>query len=393
LFKPMEAFRKRVENYRQSYETQVQKGRALYQQKKQGAEQLYQRYEKYVPLAAFMIGFAWDSLTLTRIDSKLDNFILLGYTLAAGVLIAVIGMVERGRIRQAWIINHLHWITGVTHFFLGGLLSSYVVFYFKSAAVGKSFIFVGLLVGLMVANEFFSARLRNLKLLCAIYFFCCFAFLTFFMPVITHVMNAAMFISSGLLSFLVTSAIVAVIYHGGIRQARRELVDMAWPPAVIFLALVFFYFQNWMPPVPLALKDGGIYRSVKKVGENYAVRYSRPRWWQIWKNDDRHFAYAPGDTVYCFTAVFSPAGLKENIVHHWQIKNAEGDWKTTDRHGNFIRTGGRDGGWRSYSLKQNITPGEWRIEVKTAKDRLLGRIPLEIVKVEERPKEMKIEYR
>ena len=393
MFKPMEAFRKRVENYRQSYETQVQKGRALYQQKKQGAEQLYQRYEKYVPLAAFMIGFAWDSLTLTRIDSKLDNFILLGYTLAAGVLIAVIGMVERGRIRQAWIINHLHWITGVTHFFLGGLLSSYVVFYFKSAAVGKSFIFVGLLVGLMVANEFFSARLRNLKLLCAIYFFCCFAFLTFFMPVITHVMNAAMFISSGLLSFLVTSAIVAVIYHGGIRQARRELVDMAWPPAVIFLALVFFYFQNWMPPVPLALKDGGIYRSVKKVGENYAVRYSRPRWWQIWKNDDRHFAYAPGDTVYCFTAVFSPAGLKENIVHHWQIKNAEGDWKTTDRHGNFIRTGGRDGGWRSYSLKQNITPGEWRIEVKTAKDRLLGRIPLEIVKVEERPKEMKIEYR
>jgi hypothetical protein len=391
--KPIAIFRKRTHDYLQAFEATKQKGREFYQQKKQSAGQFYQRYEKYVPLAAFVIGFVWDSLTLTRIDSQLDNFILLGYTIAAGILIAVIGMVERGRIRHAWIITRLHWITGITHFFLGGLLSSYVVFYFKSAAVGKSFIFVGLLVALMLANEFFSERLRNLKLLCAIYFFCCFAFLTFFMPVMTHVMNATMFISSGLLSFLVTSAIVAAIYHGGIREARRELMGMAWPPVVIFLALVFFYFQNWMPPVPLALKDGGIYRSVKRVGENYEVRYSQPRWWQVWKNDDRHFAYATGDTVYCFTAVFAPAGLQERVVHHWQIKKPDGDWMTTDQHSNLIRKGGRDGGWRSYSRKQNVTPGEWRIEVKTAAGRLLGRIPLEIIKAEERPKAMKIDYR
>jgi len=393
LIKPIETIRRKTHDYRQAVAATKQKGRAFYQQKKQNAEQLYQRYEKYLPLAAFVVGFVWDSLTLTRIDSKLDNFILLGYTLAAGALIAVIGMAERGRLRQAWIVTHLHWIAGLTHFFLGGLLSSYVVFYFKSAAVGKSFIFVGLLVALMLANEFFSDRLHNLKLLCAIYFFCCFAFLTFFLPVMTHVMNAAMFISSGLLSFLVTSAIVAVIYHGGIREARRELIGMAWPPVVIFLALVFFYFQNWMPPVPLALKDEGIFRSVKRVGENYQVRYSQPRWWQIFKSDDRKFAYAPGDTVYCFTAVFAPAGLQESIVHHWQKKNSEGDWTTTDKHGNFIRQGGRDGGWRSYSRKLNVTPGEWRIEVKTAKGRLLGRIPLEITEAAERPEKMKIDYR
>jgi hypothetical protein len=391
--KAIESLRQKTQDYRQAYAATKQKGRAFYQRKRQHAEQLYQRYEKYFPLAAFVVGFLYDSLTLTRIDSRLDNFILLGYTLAAGILIAMIGMVERGRLRHAWIVTHLHWITGVTHFFLGGLLSSYVVFYFKSAAVGKSFIFIGLLVALMLANEFFSERLRNLKLLCAVYFFCCFAFLTFFLPVMTHTMNATMFLSSGLLSFLVTSAIVAVIYHGGIRRARRELVDMAWPPVVIFLALVLFYFQNWMPPVPLALKDEGIFRSVKKVGDNYEVHYSQPRWWQWWKNDDRHFAYVPGDTVYCFTAVFAPAGLQERVVHHWQTKNSAGDWMTTDQNSNLIRRGGRDGGWRSYSYKKNITPGEWRIEVKTAQGRLLGRIPLEIIKVEERPQQIKIDYR
>ena len=394
MAKSIDALRKKTQDYRQAYETTRQKGRAFYQRKKLSAGQLYQRHEKYVPLAAFIIGFLYDSLTLTRIDSRLDNFILLGYTIAAGILIAVIGMVERGRIRHLWIINHLHWITGITHFFLGGLLSSYVVFYFRSAGVGKSFLFVGLIIALMLANEFFPARLRNLKLLCAMYFFCCFAFLTFFLPVMTHVMSAAMFLSSGLLSFLVTSTIVAVIYHGGIRQARRELIDMAWPPAVIFLALVFFYFQNWMPPVPLALKDGGIYRSVKRAGENYEVLYSKPHPWQFWRTDDRNFAYVPGDTVYCFTAVFSPVGLKESITHHWQMKNKNGDWQTIGSpYRNFIKNPGREGGWRCYSVKRNLIAGEWRIEVKTAGGRLLGRIPLEITPANERPKEMKIDYR
>ena len=394
MAKPSEVLRKKREDYKHLFETKRQQGRLFYTQKKQGAEQLYQRYEKYFPLAAFIIGFIWDSLTLTRIDSQTDNFILLGYTIAAGALIAVIGLVEKARIRQHWILTHLHWITGLTHFFLGGLLSSYVVFYFKSAAVGKSFIFIALLVGLMLANEFFSGRLRNLKLLCAIYFFCCFAFLTFFLPVLTHVMSDMMFLSCGALSFLITSVIVAIIYHGGIREARRELVGMAWPPAIIFLSLVLFYFMNWMPPVPLALKDGKIYRSVKKAGDNYEVRYSKPRVWQFWKTDDRNFAYVPGDTVYCYTAVFSPVGLKESIVQHWQKENPAGDWETIGQpHSNLIRRPGREGGWRSFSYKKNITPGDWRVEVKTAKGRLLGRISLEITAVDKRPTEMVIEQR
>jgi hypothetical protein len=131
----------------------------------------YSRYQKYTPLAAFAAGFLYDSLTLTRIDRLLDNLVLLGYTVGAGVLIVVIGRNEEGRLRSPWLTRHLNLVVTVTHFFFGGLLSSYVVFYFKSAGVGKSFIFVVLLVGLLLANEFFAHRVRNLKLLCALYFF------------------------------------------------------------------------------------------------------------------------------------------------------------------------------------------------------------------------------
>jgi len=344
----------------------------------------YARNEKYAPVTAFAVGFIYDSLTLTRIDQWLDNAILLAYTLIAGALITILGMAERGRIRRPFILRHLDLIAYAVHFFLGGLLSSYVVFYFKSASVGKSFIFVCLLVALLFINEFFAHRLRNLKFLCAIYFFCCYAFLTFFLPVATHTMSQAIFLSSGMLSLLITSVIVTVVYRGGFREFRRELIDIGWPPAVIFLALIFFYFMNWIPPVPLALQDDGIYRSVRRIDDRYEVRYAPGAWWQCWKNDERNFAYSLGDTVYCFASVFAPTKLRERILHHWQCKSASGKWQTTDRL-SYPIVGGRDGGYRGYTYKKNFSPGsvpgeqeEWRVEVKTAQGLLLGRINFQV---------------
>jgi hypothetical protein len=374
------------------FEAHIARVRTKVAHQQDQARHWYQRYEKYGPLAAFIIGFVYDSLTLTRIDRWSDNLILLGYTLAAGVLIASTGRIEQGHMPDSWFARHLNLVTSATHFCLGNLLSAYVVFYFKSAAVGKSWIFVVLLVGLMLANEFFSHRLRDLRLLCALYFFCGFAFLTFFLPVITHVMSDAMFITSGLLSFVLTGAVAAIIYKDRLERSRREILSMARLPVMIFVALIVLYFLNWVPPVPLALKDGGIYRSIQHVGDQYEVRYRAPRWWQFWKRDEREFERAPGDVVCCFAAVFAPTALNERIVHEWQQKNANGDWVTRDRLSYSI-VGGRDRGYRGYTLKRNIAPGQWRVEVKTVEGRLLGRIPFEVLAVQESPQPIKIAYR
>lgn len=357
--------------------------------RQQQIKHLYARYEKHIPLGAFIAGFLWDTLTLTRIDKWSDNLILLGYALAAGLLIVIIGRIQLGRISRAWVVRRLNVITAATHFFLGGMLSSYVVFYFKSAGVGKSLIFVGLLVGLMLANEFFSHRLRNLKLLTAIYYFCCFAFLTFFLPVITRTMSDALFITSGLVSFVPLVALTAFI-HG--KRWRDQILHAALLPLVIFVTLVSLYFLNWMPPVPLALKEGGIYRSVKRIGDKYEVIYRAPSWWQFWQQDERDFHYITGDTIYCFTAVFAPTKLNEQVVHEWQQKDANGRWAIRGRH-SYPIVGGRDGGYRGYSLKRNIGPGQWRVEVKTTQGRLLGRLSFDVIAVQQRPSQMKVAYR
>ncbi len=345
------------------------------------------RHRKYGPLLAFIAGFVYDSVTLTRIDRWTDNMILLGYLLASGFLIAVLGRSERGRLRSPRLRRRLDLMTSGVHFFLGGLLSSYVVFYFKSAAVGRSLIFVGLLLGLLLANEFFSHRLREVKLLVTLYFFCWSAFLTFFLPILMRRMSATLFVLSTGLGLILTGALLVAIY-GSWREGLRALAF----PSLLCGGLLLSYFANVIPPVPLALKEGGIYRSVRRVGARYEVVYGEPPRWLFWRHDEREFAYRPGEAIYCFAAIFAPTDFREGVLHEWQRLDERGRWVTTDRLAYAI-VGGREQGYRGYTFKRRIELGRWRVEVRTREGRLLGRIPFEVIVTSRRPERVRVEYR
>lgn len=326
-------------------------------------------------------------MTLTRIDRWSDNLILLAYLLASGVLIAAVGRAERGCLRSPRLLGRLEAMTWGVHFFLGGMLSSYVVFYFQSAAIGKSFIFVGGLVGLMLANEFFAHRLRDIRLLLALYFFCASAFLTFFVPLVIRRMSAALFVTGGIVSLALTGVLGVAIF-GFRREAMRSLLI----PMLVFGGLLLCYFGELIPPVPLALKEGGIYRSVRRVGARYELIYREPPRWLFWRRDEREFAYTSGDVVYCFAAIFAPTAFAEQVWHDWQRQDEGDRWITTDRIA-YTVVGGRDGGYRGYTFKRKIAPGRWRVEVRTAEGRVLGRIPFVVIPAERRPERLRIEYR
>ena len=54
---------------------------------------------------------------------------------------------------------------------------------------------------------------------------------------------------------------------------RRSLVTA--PAFALIGLLVGFYFLNWIPPVPLSLKFGGIYHEVKKTGDRFELSFER----------------------------------------------------------------------------------------------------------------------
>ena len=59
-------------------------------------------------------------------------------------------------------------------------------------------------------------------------------------------------------------------------------------------------------------------------------------------------------------------------AHHWQFFDAKNDrWVSRSRI-EFPITGGADGGYRGYSLKNNIEPGKWRVRVETVRGQVLG---------------------
>jgi hypothetical protein len=40
--------------------------------------------------------------------------------------------------------------------------------------------------------------------------------------------------------------------------------------------------------------------------------------------------------------------------------------------------GGREGGYRGFSVKHAVTPGPWRVEVETDEGRIIGRIDFNV---------------
>lgn len=344
---------------------------------------LYQRYQKYAEAAFFFGGVAYDSLTLTRIDRMFDNLLLLAYILILGAFIVLVGRLQTGQLQHPRLLKYKGLYPLAIQFLLGSLFSAYTVFYFQSASLTKTAIFFGILVFLLVANELLEKRLTNLPLLVTLYFFATFSFFIFFIPVLTGLVNRLTFTLGAGLSLVPVAGVLVMIYRKIVPRGQRDLLRSAVSVSGLLALLLFFYAMNWIPPVPLSLKFGGIYHQVRQEGSVYYLTFKKPPWHRFWKKSEDPFRVRPGDRVYCFASVFAPTALKTKIFHDWQRYDERlKRWVRTDRLG-YTVTGGRDGGYRGYTSKQFISPGRWRVDVQTPEGLLLGRIKFRVVEAGE----------
>jgi len=344
-----------------------------------------------MPPVFFFSGVAYDTLTLTRIDRLQDNLLLLIYLLLLGVLIVLTGQLgiepapEREQLAALspfvrWVLRVRPYYPMAVQFLLGGLFSAYAIFYSRSATLTSTAIFFALLVVLLVGNEFLRDRLSSLRLLVSLYALVCFAFFTFFLPVMTGYMNAAIFLVGALLSAVVTFRVVQLVYRNNPDRSKREAIGVTAPAFTLIGLLVGFYFLNWIPPVPLSMKFGGMYREVQKQDDRFMLSFDR-EWYQIWKRSQSPF---PADEpIYCFTAVFAPVALNTTVYHHWYFRtNSDRPFIHADKIPIKI-TGGREGGYRAYTFKQRLDPGDWRVDVETEDGRVVGQVSVVVAEREE----------
>jgi hypothetical protein len=344
---------------------------------KAGIEEFYENNEKYVAITIFFTGFLWDSITMTRVDNPIDSVILLFYLILIGTMIIFTLRRQYGIAPPSRLLKLERYFPWAMQFCFGGLFSSYVVFYFKSASFTRTQFFFLLLVFLLVANEFLQHRLQNPVLLAVLYTFCFLSFLAFFLPVVLATVNEYVFLLAGLISLLASLFVffLGFLFHPeGWKRRMRSIA--AWMISIV-VAVNILYFANLIPPVPLALKDVGIYHKVAKTPSGYEVHYVSPSAWRFWIDWESPFYLSPGDSVYCYTAIFAPGKVRVRVRHIWSRKTKHG-WLQTDQLP-FEISAGRENGYRGYTLKHGVTPGKWRVAVETMRGQTLGEITFDVV--------------
>lgn len=348
-------------------------------------EELAEWYMRYVSPLALIAGFIVDNLfLLRRIDLILGNLLLASYLVIAALGILFLNAVEGGRLRSPFVLKITPLVPVVVQFAFGGLFSGYLSLYSRSASIAVAWIFVLAIAFLLIGNERFVRLYRQFAFQLSIFFTVLFSFLIFFLPLIFRSLGPHMFVFAGALSAVVTALFVRLVALVAPEIVRREQRRVIRSLTVIFVLFNVLYFSNAIPPLPLALKDAGAYHSVIRTGETYTLRFEPLQWYEMYLRYKPELNLAKGESAYVYTAVFAPTGLATTIFHEWQYRDETKDEWVTESRFEFPILGGRDGGYRGFTLKTNPKEGAWRVNVVTAYGQLIGRVTFTVTHVNER---------
>ncbi|MFT5141626.1 MAG: hypothetical protein ACI80V_001044 [Rhodothermales bacterium] len=349
----------------------------------QKALSLHEAHPRRAAAAFFMAGVGWDAATIFRIDSVLDNVIISAYLMALTGLYAAATLHEAGRLTQPTLVRFVRWFGMASQFLMGALFSMFVFFYSQSASWSETSIFLIVLVGFLIANEVLHDRMFSARLRMALLFFVLASYLVYFVPILMGAMSHLAFLSG----LLAAASIVGLVTFGlWSKGVFRQPGQLAWTGVTVAILLVFLeaaYLLNWIPPVPMAVREAGVYHQIRKTGDEYKLRYAAPPWYLPFARDESPFLYSPGDTVAVYTAVFAPTRIRTGIVHVWENRaDNAAEWQETDRIA-YVVSGGRGNGYRGYTQKRKVFPGQWRVRVETDNGRLLTRVAFDVIRAPE----------
>lgn len=344
----------------------------------------YGRYERYLSAGALLFGFVIDNLTLKRIDLLFENVVIFSYLLLAGGGITLIQYARSGRLGAQWF-QRISPLFLLVQFAFGGLFSAYFVFYSRSGSLTGTLFFLIIILALLVGNEFFRKQYQKLVFQMGILYTSLFSFAIFFIPVLMGTMSAPVFLLSGAVSILLITLFVYLIFLISPARIVEEKNGLLQSIGGIFLFINLLYFANIIPPVPLSLKDIGVYHNIEKNEAGEYLLYKEKSSSKILEFWNTTVHYAPYGRVYVWSSIFAPTNLNTNIFHRWQyFDDTKKGWVTANEI-SFPIIGGRDEGYRGYSFKESVFPGKWRVDVVTSRGQIVGRISFTIISAEYPP--------
>lgn len=342
-----------------------------------------QHARRLAPALFFVGGFVWDALTLgSKVESK--DFALLGLYLCLAAMLIYWMVRERHQAepwhpephtlswRQLW----LPWLRFngpylALQFLFGSLLSALFIFYFKSAGHLGTLLLSALLAGLLVGNEFLGRHYRyRFTLTWGMFGLCAMLLFNFIVPHLVGSLHTAWF-------YVSTFAAAALVY--GLHAVVPGRPGRIHTVGALALCLAFANMGDLIPPVPLVERSLLLGTDFTKKDNSYSLQVEASPWWRFWQQDSRTLTLREGERLYCLAAVFAPQGLTTRLQHRWEQRDAKGEWHLSSQT-SFALTGGRQGGYRAYSFKDNPGPGAWRVSLLSEGGRTLSVTEFSVVR-------------
>jgi hypothetical protein len=286
--------------------------------------------------------------------------------------------------QSIFVRNYYEYRSAVVHFLLGALLNLYAIFYFKSSSLLVSFGFLGVLVAVLLANELKRIKSFGLSIKFVLLSLCFLSFSACVVPVLVGYIGLVVFLLSILLGCVPLLAAASWVRRKTPEKSTLSRRQILVPLGGVVIGFLVFYLFRLIPPVPLSIPFMGVYHNVEKTEAGYRLRHERPRW-RFWHNGDQDFVAQPGDKVYVFFRIFSPARFSDEVRMRWHWKDPTRGWTLHDDIPIRI-VGGREQGFRGYGVKSKYQPGEWKVQVETTDGREIGRMYFDLALAPEGPR-------
>lgn len=326
------------------------------------------KYERYVSAGSIVTGFIVDSFFLVRPDEFWGNVLLSSYLVVSALGISILAFYEK-RGREAPFL-----LLPITQFIFGNMAGSLIVLYGRSGTLNGSYLFFIFLLAFLIGNEFMRAHYARITLHISAWFFLLQAYMVLVFPIAIGRLGTGAFILSTVVSVLIAGGLLYLVHIISKVSVLKSLKGIVFSIGGIFIFFNLLYFLNVIPPVPLALRDIGIYHTIEKGGTNiFKGTYEKPRWFEFGRNTSKTFHFTEGEKAYCFSSVFAPVKIGTEVFHRFEYYDATAEkWQSSARF-SFTITGGRDSGYRLYSEK-TVLSGRWRCSVENERGALIGRI-------------------
>lgn len=356
-----------MQQFREQIQTQYEK-----------IKQLYLTYERVLMPATLVVGFLVDYFTFTNIDTGTTFALLFTYWVGAGITIAFIHLYDTGKL-PAWLRYPRLISPLLLQFFFGALLGGSFIFYWFSGAFSVSWPFMLLLVILMVSNDLFREYLVKPKVQITAYFFVGFSLFSVILPFLFNSLHPLLFVGAGIITTVLVGAFLRLL--ASISQKIWLEKQSIWSLiAGVLVVMNILYFTNIIPPIPLAIREAGIYHNVTRTNSTYILRGEDENLLQqLIPGQTVHVT--PGERIYVFTAIFSPAELDTTIRYRWQQYNEQTDSWADRGSFRYQIIGGRNDGYRGYTWITDPAAGNWRTVVETTRGQPLGIIDFEVERV------------